>query len=51
MTAVVANRLEDLHHKSRARAYLVDKTGADFTLDTMQDVCIAISTIIERGNR
>ena len=51
MTAVVANRLEDLHHKSRPRAYLVDKTGADFTLDTMQDVCIAISTIIERGNR
>ena len=51
MTAVVANRLEDLNDNTRPRAYLVDKTGADFTLETMQDVCTAISTIIERGNR
>ena len=51
MTAVVANRLEDLNDNTRPRAYLVDKTGADFTLKTMQDVCTAISTIIDRGNR
>ena len=51
MTAVVANRLEDLNDNTRPRAYLVDKTGADFTLETMQDVCTAISTIIDRGNR
>ena len=51
MTAVVANRLEDLNDNTRPRAYLVDKTGADFTLETMQDVCTAISTIIGRGNR
>ena len=51
MTAVVANRLEDLNDNTRPRAYLIDKTGADFTLETMQDVCTAISTIIDRGNR
>ena len=51
MTAVIANRLEDLKDKSKPRAYLVDKSGADFTLNNMQDVCIAITTIVERGNR
>ena len=51
MTAVIANRLEDLKDNSKPRAYLVDNTGADFTLNNMQDVCIAIATIVERGNR
>ena len=51
MTAVIANRLEDLTDENRPRAYLVDKTGADFTLESMLDVCEAISTVIERGNR
>ncbi|DAC53226.1 MAG TPA: bifunctional phosphopantothenoylcysteine decarboxylase/phosphopantothenate--cysteine ligase CoaBC [Candidatus Poseidoniaceae archaeon] len=51
MTAVIANRLEDLKDKSKPRAYLVDKSGADFTLNNMQDVCIAITTIVERGNQ
>ena len=49
MTAVIANRLEDLNRKDKPRAYLVDKSGADFTLSTMQDVCQAIQTVIERG--
>ena len=42
MTAVIANRLEDLTDENRPRAYLVDKTGADFTLESMLDVCEAI---------
>ena len=49
MTAVIANRLEDLSRKDKPRAYLVDKSGADFTLSTMQDLCQAIQTVIERG--
>ena len=49
MTAVVANRLEDINDDTKPRAYLVDSTGADYTLQTMLDVCVAIATIIERG--
>ena len=49
MTAVVANRLEDINDDTKPRAYLVDSTGADYTLQTMLDVCVAITTIIERG--
>ena len=49
MTAVVANRLEDLADKNKPRAYLVDSTGADFTLQTIPDVCVAITTLIDRG--
>jgi len=51
MTAVIANRLEDLNDKTRPRAYLVDTTGADFTLNTINDVCVAVTTVIDRGNR
>ncbi len=51
MTAVIANRLEDINNQSKPRAYLVDQTGADFTLQTISDVCQAIRTIIDRGNR
>ena len=50
MTAVVANRLEDLNDSSKPRAYLVDKTGSDFMLQTIHDMCTAIRTLIERGN-
>lgn len=50
MTAVVANRLEDINDSSKPRAYLVDKTGSDFMLQTINDMCIAIRTLIERGN-
>ncbi len=49
MTAVIANRLEDITDESKPRAYLVDKSGADFTLATMNDVCAAIEAVIERG--
>ncbi len=49
MTAVVANRLEDLADNNRPRAYLVDSTGADFSLETIHDVCVAITTLIDRG--
>jgi phosphopantothenoylcysteine decarboxylase/phosphopantothenate--cysteine ligase len=50
MTAVVANRLEDINDSSKPRAYLVDKTGSDFMLQTINDMCTAILTLIERGN-
>tara|TARA_Y100000768_G_scaffold154656_1_gene115537 strand:+ start:1944 stop:3140 length:1197 start_codon:yes stop_codon:yes gene_type:complete len=50
MTAVVANRLEDINDSSKPRAYLVDKTGSDFMLQTINDMCTAIRTLIERGN-
>ena len=50
MTAVVANRLEDINDSSKPRAYLVDKTGSDFMLQTIDDMCTAIRTLIERGN-
>ena len=49
MTAVIANRLEDITDESKPRAYLVDKSGADFTLLTMHDVCAAIESVVERG--
>ena len=49
MTAVIANRLEDITDESKPRAYLVDKSGADFTLPTMHDVCAAIESVVERG--
>ena len=49
MTAVIANRLEDIDDRAKPRAYLIDKTGADFTLQTISDVCIAINTLVERG--
>lgn len=49
MTAVIANRLEDITDESKPRAYLVDKSGADFTLPTMHDVCAAIESFLERG--
>ena len=50
MTAVVANRLEDINDSSKPRAYLVDKTGSDFMLQTIKDMCTAVRTLIERGN-
>ena len=50
MTAVVANRLEDINDSSKPRAYLVDKTGSDFMLQTIEDMCTAVRTLIERGN-
>ncbi len=50
MTAVVANRLEDIGDSSKPRAYLVDKQGSHFVLQTQFDLCDALRTIIERGD-
>ena len=49
MTAVVANRLEDLNNKDKPRGYLVDKQGSHFILNTQIDMCEAILTFVERG--
>ncbi|MDP6224409.1 MAG: bifunctional phosphopantothenoylcysteine decarboxylase/phosphopantothenate--cysteine ligase CoaBC [Candidatus Poseidoniaceae archaeon] len=50
MTAVVANRLEDLNDSTKPRGYLVDKQGSHFVLETLFDLCDALRTIIERGD-
>ena len=50
MTAVVANRLEDLGDQSKPRGYLVDKQGSHFVLQTQDDLNDALRTIIERGD-
>ena len=50
MTAVVANRLEDLGDQSKPRGYLVDKQGSHFVLETKEDLNDALRTIIERGD-
>tara|TARA_B100001142_G_scaffold316654_1_gene356679 strand:- start:4778 stop:6013 length:1236 start_codon:yes stop_codon:yes gene_type:complete len=49
MTAVVANRLEDLGEKSKPRGYLVDSLGSHFVLDDTPKMCEAIRTFVERG--
>jgi phosphopantothenoylcysteine decarboxylase/phosphopantothenate--cysteine ligase len=49
MTAVVANRLEDLGDKSKPRGYLVDSLGSHFVLDDTPKMCEAIRTFVERG--
>lgn len=50
MTAVVANRLEDLRDSSKPRGYLVDKQGSHFVLESQFDMCEALRIIIERGD-
>ena len=49
MTAVVANRLEDLGDTSKPRGYLVDRQGAHFVLESTDELNDAIQTLIERG--
>ena len=49
MTAVVANRLEDLGQAGKPRGYLVDQQGAHFVLETAADLNEAVRTLIERG--
>lgn len=46
MSAVIANRLEDLDDPQKPRGYLVDEHGAHFVLQTMQDVLDAIASLI-----
>ena len=49
MTAVVANRLEDLGQKDKPRGYLVDEFGSHFVLENQFQMCEAIRTFVERG--
>ncbi len=49
MTAVIANRLEDLDDPSKPRAHLVDSNGAHWALDDTNAMCEAILTLVERG--
>ena len=49
MTAVVANRLEDLGDSSKPRGYLVDQQGAHFVLESTDELNDALQTLIERG--
>lgn len=48
MTAVVANRLEDLQDESKPRGYLVDAYGSHFVLEDEAKMCEAVRTFIER---
>ena len=49
MTAVIANRLEDISDDSRPRAHMVDQRGEHWALSDNQAVSEAIRTLIERG--
>ena len=49
MTAVIANRLEDLDDFQKPRGYLVDKQGSHFILNNDTDMIEAIRTFVERG--
>lgn len=48
MTAVIANRLEDLEDSTKPRGYLVDAYGSHFILEDESKMCEAIRTFIER---
>ncbi len=48
MTAVIANRLEDLNDSTKPRGYLVDAYGSHFVLETEIKMCEAVRTFIER---
>jgi phosphopantothenoylcysteine decarboxylase/phosphopantothenate--cysteine ligase len=49
MSAVVANRLEDLGVEGKPRGYLVDRQGAHYVLESTRDLNDAMLTLIERG--
>ena len=49
MTAVVANRLEDLGDPGKPRGYLVDRQGAHFVLKSNRELNDAVRTLVERG--
>ncbi|MFB1005668.1 MAG: phosphopantothenoylcysteine decarboxylase [Candidatus Poseidoniaceae archaeon] len=48
MTAVIANRLEDLNDSTKPRGYLVDAYGSHFVLENEVKMCEAVRTFIER---
>ena len=49
MTATIANRMEDYGKKGKPRGWLVDSHGAHFILETEQDMCEAIRSVIENN--
>ena len=49
MTAVVANRLEDMTDNTKPRGYLVDRHGAHFVLADTEALNTAVQTLVERG--
>ncbi|MCH1588204.1 MAG: bifunctional phosphopantothenoylcysteine decarboxylase/phosphopantothenate--cysteine ligase CoaBC [Flavobacteriales bacterium] len=49
MTAVVANRLEDLGSADKPRGYLVDRQGAHFVLEDQARLNDALLTLVQRG--
>ncbi len=49
MTAVVANRLEDIGNKENPRAHMVDARGEHWALDDMLALVKAVRILIERG--
>ena len=49
MTATIANRMEDYGKEGKPRGWLVDSHGAHFILETEQDMCKAIRSIIENN--
>ena len=49
MTAVVANRLEDIGNTEKPRAHMVDARGEHWALDDMLALVKAVRILIERG--
>ncbi|RJU91291.1 MAG: bifunctional phosphopantothenoylcysteine decarboxylase/phosphopantothenate--cysteine ligase CoaBC [Candidatus Poseidoniales archaeon] len=49
MTAVVANRLEDIGVTGKPRGYLVDRQGAHFVLEDQARLNDALLTLVQRG--
>lgn len=48
MTAVIANRLEDIDNDSKPRAHLVDQNGEHWALKDNQAIAEAIRSLLER---
>jgi len=51
MTAVIANRLEDIDNESKPRAHLVDQNGEHWALKDNQAIAEAIRSLIERDDQ
>ena len=49
MSAVIANRLEDMSDSTKPRGYLVDRHGAHFVLADTEALNTAVQTLVERG--
>ena len=49
MTATIANRMEDYGKEGMPRGWLVDSHGAHFILETENDMCSAIRSVIENN--